>query len=116
MYCGCTSIGQAKSDSGYAHRSDDLWVHAKCRMPTKMYLEAFMAKQQAVVLTHLNLLQGGPLHNEFLRNDELIDRVALGVRENGAEILKHIDRYRWTPETLTGQSGRTARIWRYKED
>lgn len=75
-----------------------------------------MAKQQEVVMTHLNLLQGGPLHNVFLNNADLIDRTSLQIHERGDEILKYVDRYRWTAETITGQSGKVARIWRFKEE
>lgn len=63
--------------------------------------------------TDLNLLQGGPAHNVMLDNHEIQDRNKILAKENGQHILDHVDDYRWTEETLTGASGRVARIWRY---
>lgn len=112
MICGC---GGAGIKSGYHQRGDGVWTHVTCDQPTKEYLEVFLKTQP--VLTHLNLLQGGPLHNTLLSNSELIDRVAIGVREDGEHILKHIDQYRWTPETIVGsETGRTARIWVHPDE
>lgn len=116
MNCNCSNSGAAKKAIGYHLREDGMWTHALCDRPTRLYLEGFIARMAEQVLTHINLLQGGPLHNVFLSNSDLIDRTAIQLKENGDEILKHVDRYRWTPDTLTGGSGKVARIWTYKGD
>ena len=115
MYCNCGNSGAAKKAIGYHLRDDGIWTHALCDRPSRLYLEGFIERMAETVLTHLNLLQGGPLHNVFLSNAELIDRTAIHLKEHGDTILKHVDQYRWTAETLTGSSGKVARIWRYKE-
>ena len=112
MICRCSN----DKHPGFRRRSDEVWVHAQCNMPTWRYLEVFMKEKEKHVLTHLNLLQGGPLHNTFLSTSEIIDRVSLPLREDGEFILQHVDEYRWTVDTLTGASGKVARIWRHKNE
>lgn len=116
MICSCSNSGAAKKAIGYHRREDEIWTHALCDRPTRLYLKGFLERMAEQTLTHLNLLQGGPLHNVFLSNGELIDRTAIQLKEHGDAILKHVDEYRWTPETLTGGSGKVARIWKHKGD
>ena len=113
MICNCGNSGAAKKAIGYHRREDGMWTHALCDRPSKLYLKGHIERMP---MTHLNLLQGGPLHNTFLSNAELLDRVAISLKDNGDFVLQNVDRYRWTDETVTGQSGKVARIWRYKED
>ena len=77
-----------------------------------MYLEGVLRRMP----TDLNLLQGGPIHNTILDNNQILSRKLILESNDGKRVLEHIDDYRWTDETLTGESGRVARIWRYKND
>lgn len=107
MYCNCSNVGASKAAIGYHLRDDGIWTHALCDRPSKLYLKGVLERMP----TDLNLLQGGPAHNAMLDNDEIQDRNA--ILAHGQHVLDCIDDYRWTAETLTGQSGRVARIWRY---
>lgn len=56
--------------------------------------------------TVLNIMQGGPRHNEIVETHVLATSHTMGW----------IVDYVWTPEILEGsQTGRQARVWRYRE-
>lgn len=65
--------------------------------------------------TDLILLQGGPIHNTILDHEQVQDRKKILAMDNGQAILDHIDDYRYTTDTMTGQSGKVAAIWVPKE-
>ena len=109
----CTCIG---GNDGFTQRSDGIWVHAKCRRPTAAYLESFMKKtDDELGLTHINLLRHGPLHNTILTNSQMIDQSSIDVRGDAKALHEFLHDYRWTTETVTGESGKVARVWVWKD-
>lgn len=108
----CDCMRGSRGEDGFTLRSDGVWVHAKCRRPTTAYLRGFLDRMPA---THLNLFRSGPLHNLFLSNTEMIDRASIDIRPDAKELHDHLAEYRWTTETLTGESGKIARIWVWQE-
>lgn len=111
MICDCANVGAAKDKIGYHRREDDVWTHALCDRPSRLYLKELLER----MATHLILLQGGPLHNVLLEHDVAIDRKKILAMDNGQHVLDHIDEYRYTTEILVGGSGRIASIWVPKE-
>ena len=109
MYCVCHAAGARGVLRGWHLRPDGLWSHAQCDLPSREYFKENLKK----MATDLILLQGGPIHNTILDHEQAQDRKKILAMDNGAEILKHVDDYRYTPEQLTGQSGRVAAIWNY---
>ncbi len=55
----------------------------------------------------LNLMRGGPRHNEIYETQTLVISHGMGFIMN----------YQWTPEIIVGsESGRSARVWVWKDD
>lgn len=106
--CDCAVTG--KSSDGYTRRSDAIWSHSKCRLPSHQYLESQMTE------TGLNLMRFGPLHNMILSNADLMRGRHGEMTEQDTMVHAHGHRYRWTADTVTGsESGRVARVWEFKE-
>lgn len=101
IYCRCAGW----PTEGYVEREDELWVHALCYLPRRLYLQKTVESEPEVGQV-LNLFRFGPHHHELYETKELISSTDYAWISN----------YRWTSETVTGsESGREARVWVYAD-
>lgn len=100
---GCSTAAHRKY--GYSNlgigTDQQFWVCGACRRP-----EANMTRWEAD--TMLNFFRGGHLDGLAYATADLLQPSALPLR---------VDRYRWTPETITSErTGATARVWIFIEE
>jgi DNA-binding transcriptional regulator YiaG len=91
----CPGCGGKK---GYTNRGDSLnpwWACAQCGKPTEPWFAASGGDM-------LNFFRGGPLEGLVYDATTIL---------NDARLLPFLTSYEWTPELVTGSTGRVARVW-----